>query len=205
LLRNVGLRHILRLGELHVPSSRALRFRHRRELRAVLSSRVFRQSRGLAKLLRYICSRALIEDAEPITEYTIAVDVLGKPQDFKETKDASVRVEVHRLRKRLAEFYEQEGAQQPIRIVIPTGHYAPRFLVHPNGESIEAPKAESSLQAEGPASHSDHALEATQPLLAPAVSRLETGHATVLPALSPLGVTVRARLESGLPAAHWRL
>jgi hypothetical protein len=45
----------------------------------------FRQSRGIAKLLRYVCSKALVEDAEPITEYTIAVDVLGKPQDFKES------------------------------------------------------------------------------------------------------------------------
>src|SRR5438128_6588712 len=74
-----------------------------------------------------------MEDAETITEYTIAVDVLGKPQDFKESKDASVRVEVHRLRKRLAEYYEQEGAHHSLRIVIPIGQYTPQFLVcdHP--------------------------------------------------------------------------
>jgi hypothetical protein len=95
----------------------------------VLASRAFRQSRGLAKLLRYVCSKALLEDAEPITEYTIAVDVLGKPQEFKESKDAGVRVEVHRLRKRLAEFYDQEGAHHSIRIEIPTGQYTPRFVV----------------------------------------------------------------------------
>jgi hypothetical protein len=101
----------------------------RSELQVVLAARAFRQSRGLAKLLRYMCGRALVEDAEPVTEYTIAVDVLGKPQDFKESKDASVRVEVHRLRKRLADYYEQEGADHPVRIVIPTGQYTPQFLV----------------------------------------------------------------------------
>jgi hypothetical protein len=69
-----------------------------------------------------------MEESEPITEYTIAVDVLGKPQDFKENKDASVRVEVHRLRKRLADFYEHEGAGHRVRIHIPTGHYSPHFL-----------------------------------------------------------------------------
>ncbi|HEV3197926.1 MAG TPA: hypothetical protein VGZ73_08465, partial [Bryobacteraceae bacterium] len=95
----------------------------RNELQIVLASRAFRQSRGLAKLLRYICSKALADDDEPITEYTIAVDVLGKPQDFKENKDAGVRVELHRLRKRLADYYEQEGADHSIRIVIPTGQY----------------------------------------------------------------------------------
>src|SRR5215467_13383634 len=86
------------------------------ELQVVLASRAFRQSRGLAKLLRYVCGKALLDDAEPITEYTIAVDVLGKPLGFKESKDASVRVEAHRLRKRLAEYYEQEGAHHSIRI-----------------------------------------------------------------------------------------
>jgi hypothetical protein len=83
----------------------------------------------MAKLLRYLCGKALLDDAEPTTEYTIAVDVLGKSQDFKETKDASVRVEVHRLRKRLAEYYEQQGAGHAVRIVVPTGQYTPQFVV----------------------------------------------------------------------------
>jgi hypothetical protein len=115
----------------------------RNELQAVLASRAFRQSRGLAKLLRYVCSKAL-ENAEPITEYTIAVDVLGKSQDFKESKDASVRVEVHRLRKRLAEYYEQEGAQHSIRILIPTGQYTPQFLASTEGISEDHTAAPAS-------------------------------------------------------------
>jgi hypothetical protein len=99
------------------------------ELRSLLDSREFRQSRRLSKLLRYICGTALVGDPEPITEYTIAMDVLGKPEGFKENKDASVRVEVHRLRKRLAEFYLHEGASHRVRIVIPTGHYTPEFVI----------------------------------------------------------------------------
>jgi hypothetical protein len=99
----------------------------RTELQEVLSSPEFRQSRGLAKLLRYICSKALLDETEPITEYTIAMDVFGKPQGFKESKDAHVRVEVHRLRKRLAEYYQHDGASHHLRIVIPTGQYLPQF------------------------------------------------------------------------------
>jgi hypothetical protein len=125
----------------------------RNELQAVLGSRPFRQSRGLAKLLRYMCSKALLEDAEPITEYTIAVDVLGKPPDFKESKDAAVRVEVHRLRKRLAEYYEQEGAHHSVRIVISTGQYTPQFVAcdHPGGydpaSQEQAPDDQAIAQA----------------------------------------------------------
>jgi hypothetical protein len=109
----------------------------REELRNVLSSNRFRQSPRLAKLLRYICTSTLTADSDPITEYTIAVDVLGKTQDFKEGKDSIVRVEVHRLRKRLSEYYEAEGSSNRIRIVIPTGKYIPEFRVHEPGAPIE--------------------------------------------------------------------
>src|SRR5215475_10693419 len=109
----------------------------RDELQAVLASRAFRQSRGLARLLRYICTRGLLEEAGPITEYTIAVDVLGKTKDFKESKDASVRVEVHRLRKRLSEYYQGEGADHRVRINIPIGHYSPEFVIHEHHSEVE--------------------------------------------------------------------
>jgi hypothetical protein len=101
----------------------------REELRSILTSPRFRKSPRLTKLLRYICTSALVEEAEQITEYTIALDVLGKTESFKEGKDAIVRVEVHRLRKRLAEFYEDEGNSHRVRIVIPTGKYAPQFRI----------------------------------------------------------------------------
>lgn len=95
----------------------------------MLASTRLRQSPRLVKLLRYLSSRVLADEAERITEYTIAVDVLGKSEDFKEGKDAIVRVEMHRLRKRLAEFYADEGATHRVRILIPAGNYAPRFLL----------------------------------------------------------------------------
>lgn len=98
-------------------------------MRVVLAARRFRQSPRLGRLLRYLCSRALADEADRVTEYTIAVDVLGKSEGFKEGKDAIVRVEVHRLRKRLAEYYEEEGASHRVRIVIPGGNYAPQFLL----------------------------------------------------------------------------
>lgn len=111
------------------------------ELQAALNSRVFRQSKGLAKLLRYLCGAALLDAPEQLGEYAIATEALGKPPEFKDTKDASVRVELHRLRKRLAQFYEEEGAERPLRIVIPTGSYAPRFVYAGTPEPPAEPDA----------------------------------------------------------------
>ncbi|MGA3024870.1 MAG: malectin domain-containing carbohydrate-binding protein [Bryobacteraceae bacterium] len=101
----------------------------REELRVVLSSRVFRQAENLSRLLEYVCEKALLGEAGSVTEYTIAVDVFGKPRAFRDSRDSSVRVDVHRLRKRLALFYTQEGASHALRIVIPPGSYVPDFQV----------------------------------------------------------------------------
>jgi hypothetical protein len=99
-------------------------------------------------LLRYICAIALMDETERITEYTIALDVLGKAEDFKEGKDSIVKVEVHRLRKRLAEFYEGEGSAHRVRIVIPAGSYVPQFQIH-DGCSAMGPVTAQAAESRG--------------------------------------------------------
>jgi hypothetical protein len=101
----------------------------RDEVLSVLGSPRFRQAPRLTRLLRHLCAIALTGETDQITEYAIALDVLGKAEDFKEGKDSVVRVEMHRLRKRLEEFYEGEGASHRTRIVIPPGNYVPQFQI----------------------------------------------------------------------------
>jgi hypothetical protein len=100
----------------------------RRELQTVLSSGIFARSPRQAKFLKYVCEKVFLGEPDQIKEYTIAVDVLGRPQDFDHNEDATVRVEAHRLRKKLAKYYESEGADHPIRIFIETGQYVPQFI-----------------------------------------------------------------------------
>src|SRR2546430_2271745 len=107
----------------------------RRELEAVLASGIFHRAPNLAQLLTYVCAKYFEGAAEQIKEYNIAVDALGRPADFDQKRDSIVRVEAHRLRKRLREYYDTEGADHALRIDIPPGQYAPRFL--PRG-AVEA-------------------------------------------------------------------
>jgi hypothetical protein len=100
----------------------------RAELQGVLSSACFQRSPRLSALLSYLCSKALAGEADNLKEYTIGVEVLGRPESFDPTEDAGARVEIHRLRKRLADFYKDEGAAHSVRIEIPSGQYAPLFL-----------------------------------------------------------------------------
>ncbi|AEU35499.1 malectin domain-containing carbohydrate-binding protein [Granulicella mallensis] len=100
----------------------------RQALEAVLASPRFRKNPRLTHLLEYICQKYFEGDTDNIKEYSIAADVFHRPESFDQATDSIVRVEVYRLRKKLREFYEGEGAHEPIEIVVATGHYLPEFV-----------------------------------------------------------------------------
>ena len=77
----------------------------------------FSKAPALRRLLLYLW----MHRAEPPGEYAIAIDVLGKQEDFDPKIDASVRVQVSRLRARLKEYFEGEGSSAGFRLVIRPG------------------------------------------------------------------------------------
>jgi hypothetical protein len=80
------------------------------------------------KLLRYIGEKHFNGEDDQLKEYNIAVQLFGRPADyFNPSDDAIARVEAHRLRKRLKEYYETEGKDHTIHISIPPGSYVPVF------------------------------------------------------------------------------
>jgi hypothetical protein len=99
----------------------------RAELEAVLASSSFARAPSLGLLLSYICEKDFSGEHHLIKEYNIAVEALGRPADFDQKKDSIVRVEAHRLRKRLKLYYEGEGSDHPLQIELPLGGYAPLF------------------------------------------------------------------------------
>ena len=88
----------------------------------------------LSQLLRYMGESFFSGKIENLNEYNIATDVLGRSKTvFNAAEDAIARVETHRLRKRLAEFYENEGKDHPIQVALPPGSYVPVFIHKPDG------------------------------------------------------------------------
>ena len=102
-------------------------YEERQELQEVLSA-VFSRSSNMEKMLRYVSEKYFEGQATEIKEYSIAVDALGRPHDFDPTEDSIVRVEAHRLRVKLARYYQKEGSKHPIQIVLPSGGYVPQFI-----------------------------------------------------------------------------
>ena len=91
------------------------------ELEMVLASEGFARAPTRARLLSYVCRKYFDGEANHIKEYNIAVEALGRPADFDQEVDPIVRVEAHRLRKRLKQYYDENiaeyktGAANPIQ------------------------------------------------------------------------------------------
>ena len=70
-------------------------------------------------------------------EIEVALDAFGKGAEFDVSQDAMVRVYVHKLRRKLEEFYSGAGTSEAVRLSIPKGEY--RFAVESVVAAPEAP------------------------------------------------------------------
>lgn len=99
----------------------------RTALGRVLAADGFRNADRLTRFLRLTVEKALAGEAAELKEYRIGVDVYDRGADFDPRVDPIVRVEARRLRTKLSEYYEGPGSDDPVRILLPKGGYAPVF------------------------------------------------------------------------------
>ncbi|WP_106754930.1 hypothetical protein [Pannonibacter carbonis] len=122
-------------------------------LHKILTSPEFASADQLRAFLRYVVEAAVgaqgQEPAQAVTlkGYTIATEALGRGADFNPTTDPIVRVEAARLRKRLQDYYAGTGRDDPIRIDIPKGSYAPQFVLPKSQQPVEDLPAEQTQDA----------------------------------------------------------
>jgi hypothetical protein len=93
-------------------------------------------------LLTYICDMTLEGREGEINEQKIGQVVFGRSEHYDSGADGIVRSQASRLRQRLELYFQQEGADEPLRIVIPRGGYVPVF--EPQGTSETPPVAYST-------------------------------------------------------------
>ncbi|MDW6022269.1 hypothetical protein SAZ10_10950 [Mesorhizobium sp. BAC0120] len=126
----------------------------------VLSSETFKRSVRARSLLAYLVEREQAGEAERLKGYTIAVDVFGRDQEFDSSTDAVVRVQAGRLRELLSQYYEGEGREDPMRIVLTRGCYVPTYeksagngtmAVSPSAPETAEPDPAQSNEASRPA------------------------------------------------------
>ncbi len=99
----------------------------RAQLDRLFRSEDFKASEKQKSFLRFIAEEALEGRGSQLKGFTIAVEVYGRNERFDPRTDPIVRVEAGRLRRALELYYLKEGRNDPLRIRIPKGGYAPVF------------------------------------------------------------------------------
>jgi hypothetical protein len=124
-------------SQLEHPSDRAENER-RLAVERVIKSSIFRKSPRLSQLLSYLTEQTILDRAEFVTEHTIALEVFDRGADFDPSIDTIVRSHMVRLRHKLEQYFSENEATEPIRLVVPKGDYVLRF------EEIKPPPAKTA-------------------------------------------------------------
>src|ERR1051326_7779423 len=93
------------------------------EIERILHSDTFRNSDVLRRLLRFLADKTISGEADQLKEYTIGIDALGKPSSYDPRQDSVVRIQVGRLRQKLAEYYRTEGKDDSLVVEVPKGRF----------------------------------------------------------------------------------
>ncbi|HMD49297.1 MAG TPA: hypothetical protein VKG79_09375 [Bryobacteraceae bacterium] len=99
----------------------------RQQLRRILDSDVFRRSAQMERFLTLVVDRSLLGRREELKEYALGRDVFHRGDDYDPRADSIVRVEAQRLRRKLREYYENQGLADTVLIDLPAGTYVPIF------------------------------------------------------------------------------
>jgi hypothetical protein len=100
----------------------------REALKSVAESKSFHNVERLKQILRYVVERHLAGEGPNIRAKSIALDVYSYLPDEVPDHENAIRVDIGRLRRRLAAYYSDEGKNDQLVISLPKGTYAPEFL-----------------------------------------------------------------------------
>ena len=93
---------------------------------------VFVHAGRLVRFLRYIVDEVLTGNGKRLNQYAIGIEVFNREASFDPTVDSVVRVEAGRLRAKLREYYDTDGAGDAVRFELPKGTYQVRIHLQEN-------------------------------------------------------------------------
>jgi serine/threonine-protein kinase len=105
------------------------------ELERVLASKTFNKSPRLSRFLKFTVEQTIQGNKDRMKEYLLGVDVFDRGRSYDPQTDPIVRVQAGRLRTKLQQYYESEGAQSPLVFELPKGGYIPSFRTKDSSET----------------------------------------------------------------------
>ncbi len=97
------------------------------QLDLLLQNTHFSHSKRFPSFLRFIIQEELEGRGDFLKERTLGVEVFGRIVGYDTTSDPIVRVTAAEIRKRIAQYYQEDGHEAEMRISLPPGSYVPHF------------------------------------------------------------------------------
>lgn len=100
----------------------------RAEVDRLVRSKTFETSEVHRRLLQYLADKTLSGEADRLKEYTIGLEAFSKPPEYDPRRDSIVRLQVGRLRQKLAAYYDGEAnGDGSVMIGLPKGAFKLEF------------------------------------------------------------------------------
>lgn len=99
----------------------------RAQVETITTSPWFANAGRMQALLRHLAVRAIEGRTEDLKESVIGVELYGRTPGYDTKTDGIVRVEAHRLRARLEQYYESGDRHGEVRLRLPKGTYLMSF------------------------------------------------------------------------------
>src|ERR1017187_9200493 len=115
------------LTEMSIPERVAIQ----EQVERILQSDALHGSEVLRRLLKFLADKSVAGESNNLKEYSIATDGLGKHFSYDPCHSSAVRLQVRRLREKLADYYRDEGLKDPVVIDLPKGRFKLRFEYRP--------------------------------------------------------------------------
>ena len=118
------------------------------QMERLVASSYFSHSRRFPSFLRYVVEQTIAGHEDALKERTLGIEIFGRPADYDTASDPIVRVTAAEIRKRIAQYYQDPGRENELRISLPAGSYIPQFHWPANAALVEVSALEHSAVLE---------------------------------------------------------
>jgi hypothetical protein len=108
----------------------------RAQLERLLVSKTFEGSEVHRRLLGYLAEKSIAGEADRLKEYTVGLEAFGKPPTYDPKHDSIVRLQLGRLRQKLAVYYQNEANGDDVLVSVPKGAF--KLVFEPRVAHVQA-------------------------------------------------------------------
>lgn len=137
----------------------------RQHVREITESKTFKGSHRSGQFLSFIFEQAISCRFDSLKERVIGIELFGRPPTYDTGDDAIVRVTASDVRRRLQQFYGENGRSSRFHVSLPLGSYVPEITRQTQVEPTPVPESNPPGAESSPATPDAKIMAAGAPSL----------------------------------------